>query len=143
MGLIKIERVKRACLSLGERGVKMRYLTDMTEENLSYINLRNKVEENGMEEQKIGLIDESSRTRHTPVGHPTFGRILVAYDGMQMSKRALSYGAYISRISDSEIVVIKVVKANIDSNNILPITIRVNLQGSGEQIDLQEVVDES
>jgi hypothetical protein len=35
----------------------------MTEENLSYINLRNKVEENGMEEQKIGLIDESSRTR--------------------------------------------------------------------------------
>lgn len=115
--------------------MKKRYLTDMTEENLSYINLRNKVEENGMEEQKIGLIDESSRTRHTPVGLPTFGRILVAYDGMQMSKSALSDGAYISRISDSEIVVIKVVKANIDSNNILPITIRVNLQGSGEQID--------
>lgn len=110
----------------------MGYLTDMTEENLSYINLRNKVEENGMEEQKIGLIDESSRTRHTLIGLPTFGRILVADVGMQMSKRALSYAACISRISDSEIVVIKVVKANIDSNNILPITIRVNLQGSGE-----------
>lgn len=77
MGLIKIERVKRACLSIGERGLKMRYLTDTTEGNLSYTNLRNKVEENGMEEQKIGLMDESSRTRHTPVGLPTFGRILV------------------------------------------------------------------
>jgi hypothetical protein len=29
----------------------MRYLIDMMKENLSYINLRNKVIENGMEEQ--------------------------------------------------------------------------------------------
>jgi hypothetical protein len=94
--------------------------------------LRNKVEENGMEEQKIVLIDESSRTRHVPIGFPSFERILVAYVGMQISKRAFSNAAYISRISDSEIVVINVVKANIDSNNILPITVRVNLQGNEE-----------
>jgi hypothetical protein len=35
----------------GGREVKMRYLIDMMKENLSYINLRNKVIENGMEEQ--------------------------------------------------------------------------------------------
>jgi nucleotide-binding universal stress UspA family protein len=114
----------------------MRYLIDMTKENLSYINLRNKVIENGMEEQKIGLIDESSRTQHIPIGLPTFGRILVAYDGMQMSKSALSYAAYISKISGSEIVVINVVKANRDSNNTLPITLRVNLQENEEKIDI-------
>jgi nucleotide-binding universal stress UspA family protein len=39
----------------------------------------------------------------------SFERILVAYDGTEMSKRALSYAAYFSKKSDSKIVVINVV----------------------------------
>ena len=55
---------------------------------------------------------------------------------MQMSKRALSYAAYISRISDSEIVVVNVTEHTRDLDNILPVTIKINLQGKEEQIDI-------
>lgn len=87
-------------------------------------------------EQKLGSTIESSKTRHSPIGFPSFERILVAYDGMQMSKRALSYAAYISKISDSEIVVVNVIEPNRDLNNVLPVTIKANLEGKEEQIDI-------
>src|ERR687888_968926 len=83
-----------------------------------------------------------SDTKKTDVhiGFPTFNRILVAYDGMEMSKKALSYAAYFSKISDSEIVLINVVKANRDLNNVLPLTIRANLEGKEEEqrVDMVE-----
>ena len=48
-----------------------------------------------------------------------------------MSKRALSYGAYISTTSNSEIVVANVIEHNRDLQNILPITIKANLEEKG------------
>jgi nucleotide-binding universal stress UspA family protein len=53
-----------------------------------------------------------------------------------MSKRVLSYAAYISKVSDSEMVIVNVVKANRDLNNVLPVTIKANLEGKEEQIDM-------
>jgi nucleotide-binding universal stress UspA family protein len=55
-----------------------------------------------------------------------------------MSNRALSYAAYISKISDSEIVVVNVIEHTRDLNNVLPVTIRINLKGKEEQIDISE-----
>ena len=85
---------------------------------------------------------ESNSPKKTDVhiGFPNFERILVAYDGREMSKRALSYAAYFSKISDSEIVLINVVKANRDLNNVLPLTIRANLEGKEEEqrVDMVE-----
>ena len=46
----------------------------------------------------------------------------------------LRYAPYISKISDSEIVVINVVKSHRDLNNTLPVTIKANLDE--EQIDI-------
>lgn len=103
---------------------------------LPRISLRQKTEEHdSTREQKFGSTFESSKTRHIPIGFPSFERILVAYDGTEMSKRALSYAAYISKISDSEIVIVNIVKANRDLNNVLPVTIKANLEGK-EQIDM-------
>ena len=89
-----------------------------------------------MKEEKIDSIAESSKTHDIHIGFPSFRRILVAYDGMQMSKRALSYAAYISKISDSEIVIVNVVEANRDLNNLLPITTEVDLERKEEQINI-------
>lgn len=88
-------------------------------------------------EQILGSEVESSKVRHLPVGFPRFKRILIAYDGTQMSKKALSYAAYISRISDSEVVVISVVKGNKDRGNVLPISMKVNLIEKEEEIDIE------
>ncbi|MFL6507852.1 MAG: universal stress protein [Nitrososphaeraceae archaeon] len=97
---------------------------------LARINLPQKTEEHdSTKEQKFG---------HIPIGFPSFERILVAYDGTEMSKRALSYAAYISKISDSEIIIVNVVEANRDVNNVLPVTIKANLEGKEEQIDMAE-----
>jgi hypothetical protein len=98
--------------------------------------LGQKIEEHdSTKEQKLGSTIESFKT-HNPIGLPSFERILVAYDGMQMSKRALSYAAYISKISDSEVVVVNVVESHRDLNNVLPITIKANLEGKAEQTDI-------
>ena len=106
---------------------------------MARINLPQKTEEHdSTREQKFGSTFESSKTRHIPIGFPSFERILVAYDGTEMSKRALSYAAYISKISDSEIVIVNVVEANRDVNNVLPVTIKANLEGKEEQIDMAE-----
>jgi nucleotide-binding universal stress UspA family protein len=91
-----------------------------------------------MRDQQFGLAGESHKTPHGHMSFPRFRRILVAYDGMQMSKKALSYAAYISKISNSEMVVINIVKAKRDSNNVLPITIKVYLQENEEQIEVTE-----
>jgi nucleotide-binding universal stress UspA family protein len=48
----------------------------------------------------------------------------------------LSYAAYISKISDSEIVVVNVTEHTRDLDNVLPVTIKTNLQGKEEQIDI-------
>ena|SRR5919198_507187 len=66
------------------------------------------------------------------IGFPIFGRVLVAYDAKEMSKRALSYAAYFSNTSDSEIVLINVIKINRGLNKLLPLTIRTNLDGEEE-----------
>jgi nucleotide-binding universal stress UspA family protein len=104
---------------------------------LPRFSLREKTEEHdSTREQKFGSAFESSKTRHIPIGFPSFERILVAYDGTEMSKRALSYAAYISKISDSEIVIVNIVEGNRDLNNVLPVTIKANLEGNEEQIDV-------
>jgi len=66
------------------------------------------------------------------VSFPRFERILVAYDRMEISKRALSYAAYFSNVSDSEIVLVNVVKANRDLKKALPLSINANLDGNKE-----------
>ena len=66
------------------------------------------------------------------VSFPSFERILVAYDRMEISKRALSYAAYFSKASDSEIVLLNVVKANRDLKKVLPLSINANLDGNEE-----------
>jgi nucleotide-binding universal stress UspA family protein len=100
------------------------------------INLKQTGEQSDHKEQELGPSIESSKTWHNPIGFPSFERILVAYDGMQMSKGALSYAAYISKISDSEIVVVNVTEHTRDLDNVLPVTIKTNLQGKEEQIDI-------
>lgn len=82
--------------------------------------------------QKSESTVESSKTRHNHIGFPSFERILVAYDGTQMSKRALSYAAYISKTSNSEIVVVNVIEHNRNLQNLLPITIKANLGEEGQ-----------
>jgi nucleotide-binding universal stress UspA family protein len=95
-----------------------------------------KIEEHdSTKEQKSGSTIESFKT-HNPIGLPSFERILVAYDGMHISKRALSYAAYISKISDSEVVVVNVIESHRDLNNVLPVTIKANLEGKAEQTDI-------
>src|SRR5919199_6354309 len=63
---------------------------------------------------------------------PSFERILVAYDRIEISKRVLSYAAYFSKVSDSEIVLVNVVKANRDLKKVLPLSINANLDGKEE-----------
>ncbi|HZH38615.1 MAG TPA: universal stress protein, partial [Bacillales bacterium] len=41
--------------------------------------------------QEFGSTQEPSKNSHIPIGFPSFERILVAYDGSEISKRALSY----------------------------------------------------
>jgi nucleotide-binding universal stress UspA family protein len=101
--------------------------------------LQEKTEESvSTRDQQFGLVGESSKSPHVHISFPSFERILVAYDGMQMSKKALSYAAYISKISNSEIIVINVIKANRDLSSKLPITIEANLRGKEEQIEVAE-----
>jgi nucleotide-binding universal stress UspA family protein len=86
-----------------------------------------------MKEQISESVDKSLKPSSATIRFPTFERILVAYDGMQMSKRALGYAAYISKISNPEIVVINVIKATRDSA--LPLSLNVDLEANEEQID--------
>jgi nucleotide-binding universal stress UspA family protein len=118
---------------------------------LSKIDSQRKREEplNVKEQQQFGLPVNSSKTLHVQIGLPRFERMLVAYDGMPISKKALRYAVYISNISGSEIIVVKVVEGNRDLNNALPITIKANLHVKEEQGEiikshklLQEVIDE-
>ena len=59
---------------------------------------------------------------------PSFKRILVAYDGTEISNRALEYASYISKIANSEIVIINVLEDNDKLDKTLPITIKANLK---------------
>jgi nucleotide-binding universal stress UspA family protein len=78
---------------------------------------------------------ESISPEHS--GCPSFEKILVAYDETEISKRALSYAAYFSKVSDSEIVVINVVKSDRDFKG-LPLTIKANREGKEEQEQEQQ-----
>jgi nucleotide-binding universal stress UspA family protein len=100
--------------------------------------LEDRIEQDGIVEQVKEVIDGPFRLRQIPNGLPTFGRILVAYDGMQISKSALSYAAYISKVSGSQVVIINVIESNRNSINTLPITLKVVLQENEEQIDFAE-----
>jgi nucleotide-binding universal stress UspA family protein len=104
---------------------------------------------NVKEQQQFGSPVNPSKTLHVQIGLPRFERMLVAYDGMPISKKALRYAVYISNISGSEIIVVKVVEGNRDLINALPITIKANLHAKEEQGEitkshklLQEVIDE-
>lgn len=94
-------------------------------------------EHDGTIEQEFGSTQESSKNRHIPIGFPSFERILVAYDGSEISKRALSYASYVSKVSDSEIVIVNIVESNSDLNKVLPITIKINPDGKEEQIGVK------
>ena len=67
---------------------------------------------------------------------------------MQMSKRALGYAAYISKISDSEIVIVNVIEQTRGLNRKLPVTIKANLEskediaGNDQRIQLDEALQE-
>jgi len=82
-------------------------------------------------------IDSPISHHHISKGSPSFKRILVAYDGTEISNRALEYASYISKISNSEIVIINVIEDNSELNNALPLTIKANLveEIREEQID--------
>jgi nucleotide-binding universal stress UspA family protein len=105
-------------------------------------------EQGDPKEQVLG----HTKTWHGPTGFPSFKRILVAYDGMQMSKRALGYAAYISKISDSEIVIVNVIEQTRGLNSVLPVTIKTNLEsreeeqldivGNNQRIQLDEALQE-
>lgn len=118
---------------------------------MSKIDSQRKREEpvNVKEQQQFGSPVNPSKTLHVQIGLPRFERMLVAYDGMPISKKALRYAVYISNISGSEIIVVKVVEGNRDLNNALPITIKANLHAKEEQGEitkshklLQGVIDE-
>lgn len=118
---------------------------------MSKIGLRRNREEpvNVKEQQQSGSPVHPSKSLHVQIGFPRFERMLVAYDGMPISKKALRYAEYISNISGSEIIVVKVVEGNRDLNNALPITVKANLHAKEEQREitkshklLQGVIDE-
>ena len=54
-----------------------------------------------------------------------------------MSKRALSYASYVSKVSDSEIVIVNIVESNRDPDKVLPLTIKITLDGKEEQIGVE------
>jgi nucleotide-binding universal stress UspA family protein len=117
---------------------------------LSKIDSQRKREEpvNKREQHQFGSSDNPSKTLHVQIGLPRFERMLVAYDGMPISKKALRYAAYISNISGSEIIVVRVVEGR-DLNKALPVTIKANLHAKEEQGEitkshklLQVVIDE-
>ncbi len=78
-------------------------------------------------------IESNMKETDVHTGFPGFKRILVAYDGMEMSNRALSYAAYFSKVSNSEIVLISIVETNGGLNKLLPLTINANLEGKKEE----------
>ena len=94
-------------------------------------------ENDGTTEQEFGSTPESSINPHIPIGFPTFERILVAYDGSEISKRALSYASYVSKVSNSEIVIVNIIESNRDLNKMLPLTIKTNLDGKEGQIGVE------
>lgn len=117
---------------------------------MSKIGLQRKREEpvNVKKRQQFESPVNPSKPLHVQ-GFPRFERMLVAYDGIPISKKALRYAVYISNISGSEIIVVKVVKGNRELNNALPITIKTNLHGKEKHREitkshklLLEVIDE-
>jgi nucleotide-binding universal stress UspA family protein len=88
---------------------------------------------------------------HISNGIPSFKLILVAYDGTEISKRALEYASYISKIANSEIVIINIIEDKGNLEKTLPITIKANPNEESTekvQIDTAEsqpkvVLDES
>lgn len=83
---------------------------------------------------KDNVENKSSKGTAVNMSFPSFKRILIAYDGMEMSKRALSYAAYFSKKSDSDTILVNVIKANKDLKKILPLSINANLEGKEEQL---------
>ena len=77
------------------------------------------------------LAIEDQRRCH--MGEQKFDRILVAYDGTEMSKTVLRYAVYISKISDSQIVIVNIVEANRELDNVLPVSIKADPQGKEEE----------
>jgi nucleotide-binding universal stress UspA family protein len=110
------------------------------QDNKEHLNIRN--------EQKI----ESHRPHdHFSSGNPNFHRILVAYDGSEISNRVLEYASYISKIANSEIVIINIIEDNDNLEKASPLTIKANPNEEStekEQIDKAKsqpdvVLDES
>jgi nucleotide-binding universal stress UspA family protein len=75
--------------------------------------------------------------RHFSNGIPNFHRILVAYDGSEISNRLLEYASYISNIANSEIVIINVIEDNNELHKSLPLTIKVNPNEESTKVEEQ------
>ena len=88
-------------------------------------------------------IDEQNIHSPNPHHHisndiPSFKLILVAYDGTEISKRALEYASYISKIANSEVVIINVIEDNNELNKFLPLTIKVNPNEESTKVEEQK-----
>jgi nucleotide-binding universal stress UspA family protein len=97
------------------------------QDNKEYLNICN--------EQKI---ESHSPHLHFSSGNPNFHRILVAYDGSEISNRLLEYASYISKIANSEIVIINVIEDNNELNKSLPLTIKVNPNEESTKVEEQK-----
>jgi nucleotide-binding universal stress UspA family protein len=96
------------------------------QENKEHLNINN--------EQKI---DSHIPHHHFSNGNPNFQRILVAYDGAEISNRVLEYASYISKIANSEIVIINVIDGNSELNKSLPLTIKANPNEESTKVEEQ------
>jgi len=96
----------------------------------------------GQENKENDIInkqDVKSPITHSHISNrsPSFQRILVAYDGTGISNRALEYASYISRIANSQIVIIHAIEDNGKLDKALPITIKANLKEESIKIEEQ------
>ena len=99
------------------------------------------LDQDSKEQHNINKQDIKSLVPHHHIanGIPNFKRLLVAYDGTEISTRALEYASYISNIANSEIVIINVIEDNGDLDKVLPLTIKINLKEATTKVEKEEI----
>ena len=99
------------------------------------------------EAQNIQSGQEQTKAEHNPSSRtddmraaeqflqnvPKFKRILVPYDASQMSDKALRYAIYLSKISNSDILILNVIENYEDLKDVLPTTIKAEQEGKLER----------
>jgi nucleotide-binding universal stress UspA family protein len=60
---------------------------------------------------------------------PEYKRILVPYDGSQMSDKALSHAIYLSTLSDAEIIILNVLEGNVKTESSVSATLGEGQEG--------------